>query len=118
MGARERPPTGARAGRRARVLVQRDRPEDAVRTRATDEPLMQRAIRPAAGPRPRTSPNPWVGCVVAAADGSTFAGATEPPGGPRAEVVALRAAGDAARGATLVTTLEPCSHHGRTPPCV
>jgi diaminohydroxyphosphoribosylaminopyrimidine deaminase/5-amino-6-(5-phosphoribosylamino)uracil reductase len=58
-----------------------------------------------------------VGCVVVAADGRRFEGATEPPGGPHAEVVALRAAGDAAEGATLYSTLEPCSHHGRTPPC-
>ncbi len=79
---------------------------------------MQRAVAVAGSARTRTSPNPWVGCVVLAADGSTFEGATEPPGGPHAEVVALRAAGDAAAGSTLVCTLEPCSHHGRTPPCV
>jgi diaminohydroxyphosphoribosylaminopyrimidine deaminase / 5-amino-6-(5-phosphoribosylamino)uracil reductase len=109
---------------RARVLVNAcATTEDAVSTRADtatpeDQVLMQRAIALAATARTRTSPNPWVGCVVEAADGGTFDGATEPPGGPHAEVVALRAAGDAARGATLVTTLEPCSHHGRTPPCV
>ena len=78
---------------------------------------MRRAIELAASVRARTSPNPWVGCVVVAADGATYEGATEPPGGPHAEVVALRAAGDHARGATLYTTLEPCSHTGRTPPC-
>ena len=78
---------------------------------------MQRALELAAAVRGRTSPNPWVGCVVLTPDGRTFEGATEPPGGPHAEAVALAAAGDAARGATLVCTLEPCSHHGRTPPC-
>ena len=79
---------------------------------------MQRAIAVAGSARTRTSPNPWVGCVILAPDGSTYEGATEPPGGPHAEVVALSAAGDAAAGSTLVCTLEPCSHYGRTPPCV
>ncbi|MEY2475765.1 MAG: diaminohydroxyphosphoribosylaminopyrimidine deaminase [Actinomycetota bacterium] len=83
----------------------------------TDESAMRRALDLAAGVRGRTSPNPWVGCVIEAADGRRFEGATEPPGGPHAEAVALAAAGDAARGATLFCTLEPCSHHGRTPPC-
>src|SRR5687768_73339 len=78
---------------------------------------MGRAMELAASVRGRTSPNPWVGCVVEGADGRRYEGATEPPGGPHAEVVALRAAGDAARGGTLWTTLEPCGHHGRTPPC-
>ena len=81
-----------------------------------DLALMDRALALAASVRTRTSPNPWVGCVVAAGD-RRFEGATEPPGGPHAEAVALAAAGEAARGATLVTTLEPCAHHGRTPPC-
>lgn len=78
---------------------------------------MARALELAGAVRSRTSPNPWVGAVVEAPDGRRFEGATEPPGGPHAEVVALRAAGTAARGATLYTTLEPCAHHGRTPPC-
>lgn len=85
----------------------------------SDEALMARAIELAAEVRPSTSPNPWVGAVLRTADGQrSFEGATRPPGGAHAEVVALHAAGpDAARGATIVTTLEPCSHHGRTPPC-
>lgn len=87
-------------------------------TRASEHHLMQRAIAAAAGARSRTSPNPWVGCVVETLQGDTFEGATEPPGGPHAEIVALRAAGARAQGATLFSTLEPCSHHGRTPPCV
>ena len=83
-----------------------------------DDAAMGRAIEVAAGVRTSTSPNPWVGCVVVpAGGGACFEGATQPPGGPHAEVVALTAAGDSARGATLHTTLEPCAHTGRTPPC-
>ena len=83
---------------------------------------MQRAVDAAERVRGRTAPNPWVGAVVVPpADGTTpstwFTGATEPPGGPHAVVGALVAAGDRARGGTLYVTLEPCSHHGRTPPC-
>jgi len=81
---------------------------------------MGRAMELAATVRSATTPNPWVGAVLVIADGSTVIGegATAPPGGAHAEVAALRQAGDAARGATLYTTLEPCSHHGRTPPCI
>ncbi len=65
----------------------------------------------------RTSPNPPVGAVVVK-DGAVIGqGWTAPPGGPHAEVVALQAAGTEARGATLYVTLEPCTFHGRTPPC-
>ncbi|UDY36209.1 bifunctional diaminohydroxyphosphoribosylaminopyrimidine deaminase/5-amino-6-(5-phosphoribosylamino)uracil reductase RibD [Dermatobacter hominis] len=84
---------------------------------AVDRECMTRAIAAAAGVRCATSPNPWVGAVVRAADGRMFQGATEPPGGAHAEVVALREAGEAARGASLYCTLEPCSHTGRTGPC-
>jgi diaminohydroxyphosphoribosylaminopyrimidine deaminase/5-amino-6-(5-phosphoribosylamino)uracil reductase len=79
---------------------------------------MHRAIANAAGVRATTSPNPWVGAVLVAADGRTFDGATEPPGSRHAEIVALHAAGlDAARGSTVYVTLEPCAHQGRTGPC-
>jgi diaminohydroxyphosphoribosylaminopyrimidine deaminase/5-amino-6-(5-phosphoribosylamino)uracil reductase len=78
---------------------------------------MGEAVALAATARTRTSPNPWVGCVVVSEDGRAFGGATEPPGGPHAERVALAAAGPAARGSTVYVTLEPCDHHGRTPPC-
>jgi diaminohydroxyphosphoribosylaminopyrimidine deaminase/5-amino-6-(5-phosphoribosylamino)uracil reductase len=85
-----------------------------------DEEQMGRAIELAAAVRTRTSPNPWVGCVIVTHDGQTFEGATEPPGGRHAEVVALDALAAAqatAAGATVYVTLEPCSHHGRTGPC-
>lgn len=83
-----------------------------------DTTAMELALATAATARRRSSPNPWVGAVVLDADGTVIAtGATERPGGRHAEIVALDAAGDDARGATLVCTLEPCSHHGRTPPC-
>lgn len=79
--------------------------------------MMARAIELAQQARMVSSPNPWVGCVVVADDGQIFEGATEHVGGRHAEIVALDAAGDAALGATVYVTLEPCSHQGRTPPC-
>jgi diaminohydroxyphosphoribosylaminopyrimidine deaminase/5-amino-6-(5-phosphoribosylamino)uracil reductase len=83
---------------------------------------MRRALAQAATVRSTTAPNPWVGSVVVPQEqgldaGTVFAGATAPPGGAHAEVTALAAAGESARGATLYVTLEPCAHHGRTPPC-
>lgn len=66
----------------------------------------------------RTAPNPSVGAVIVK-DGETVGwGWTQPPGDSHAEIVALREAGTRAKGATLYVTLEPCCHHGRTPPCV
>ena len=79
---------------------------------------MRAAIEAAAAVRTTTSPNPWVGAVVVDATAQIIAtGATQPPGGAHAEREALRLAGEPRPGATLVTTLEPCNHHGRTPPC-
>jgi diaminohydroxyphosphoribosylaminopyrimidine deaminase/5-amino-6-(5-phosphoribosylamino)uracil reductase len=77
---------------------------------------MHRALEYAAQHNPH--PNPRVGALVVGPDGSVLgAGAHRGPGSPHAEVVALEEAGDAGRGAALFVTLEPCVHHGRTPPC-
>src|SRR5438067_4780791 len=81
----------------------------------SESAAMERALDLAASVRASASPNPWVGSVI---EPGGFEGATQPPGGPHAEIVALDRAGEAARGATLVVTLEPCAHQGRTGPCV
>ena len=82
-----------------------------------DRQAMREAMALADTARLRTSPNPWVGAVVVA-DGRIVArGATEPPGGAHAERTALDEAAGSLAGATLVTTLEPCDHEGRTGPC-
>lgn len=86
-------------------------------TSADDEARLRRAVEVGATARAVSPPNPWVGCVLVTADGTVIEGATEAVGGRHAEIVALDAAGDAAEGATVYVTLEPCSHHGRTPPC-
>jgi diaminohydroxyphosphoribosylaminopyrimidine deaminase/5-amino-6-(5-phosphoribosylamino)uracil reductase len=85
----------------------------------TDETAaMDRAIALAAAGLGTTSPNPCVGAVVLDASGEVAGAAhTAPAGGPHAEVRALRAAGGRARGGTVVVTLEPCAHTGRTGPC-
>lgn len=78
---------------------------------------MARALRLAERGLHTSSPNPRVGCVLVR-DGEVLGeGWHERAGEPHAEIHALRAAGEAARGATAYVTLEPCSHHGRTPPC-
>ena len=83
-----------------------------------DERMMRRGLVLAARGLGETSPNPAVGCVVVARDGRVVGeGFHARAGGPHAEVAALVEAGAQARGATLYVTLEPCAHHGRTPPC-
>jgi diaminohydroxyphosphoribosylaminopyrimidine deaminase/5-amino-6-(5-phosphoribosylamino)uracil reductase len=85
----------------------------------TPEAAMRLAVEQADRVKGGTYPNPPVGAVILDADGQVAGvGGTQPPGGPHAEVVALRRAGRRAVGGTAVVTLEPCNHHGRTPPCV
>ena len=85
---------------------------DSVRTRH-----IERALALAWAALGTTSPNPTVGCVIARGDVVISEGWTQPPGQDHAEAMALRLAGEKARGATLYVTLEPCNHYGRTPPC-
>ena len=82
-----------------------------------DERYMQIALELAEIGKGQTSPNPLVGAVIVKDGVIVGQGAHLKAGGPHAEIHALRMAGDAARGATIYVTLEPCSHHGRTPPC-
>ncbi len=86
-----------------------------------DQAWMRHALALAESVMLTTTPNPRVGCVIVR-DGRVIGeGATQPPGGPHAEVCALRdaaARGEAVAGATVYVTLEPCNHFGRTPPCV
>ena len=84
---------------------------------AADHEFMARALRLAESGLYSATPNPRVGCVLVRDGAVVGEGWHEKAGGPHAEVHALQSAGDLARGATAYVTLEPCSHHGRTPPC-
>jgi diaminohydroxyphosphoribosylaminopyrimidine deaminase / 5-amino-6-(5-phosphoribosylamino)uracil reductase len=84
---------------------------------AVDHGMMVRALQLAERGLWTTSPNPRVGCVLVRDGEIVGEGWHEKAGEPHAEIHALRATGDRARGATAYVTLEPCSHHGRTPPC-
>ena len=84
---------------------------------ANDHALMARALRLAERGAYTTRPNPLVGCVLAHGDAVVGEGWHQRKGGPHAEVFALQAAGARAKGATAYVTLEPCAHHGSTPPC-
>ncbi len=78
---------------------------------------LRRALALAERGRGTTHPNPMVGCVIARGVETVAEGWHERAGGPHAEAAALAAAGQGARGTTAYVTLEPCAHHGRTPPC-
>jgi diaminohydroxyphosphoribosylaminopyrimidine deaminase/5-amino-6-(5-phosphoribosylamino)uracil reductase len=84
---------------------------------ANDHAMMARALRLAKKGEYTTRPNPMVGCVIAQGEEILGTGWHERKGGPHAEVFALQAAGERARGATAYVTLEPCSHVGSTGPC-
>jgi diaminohydroxyphosphoribosylaminopyrimidine deaminase/5-amino-6-(5-phosphoribosylamino)uracil reductase len=84
---------------------------------AFDHAMMRRALALAEKGLYTTTPNPRVGCVLARDGAIVGEGWHEKPGAPHAEANALASAGPAARGATAYVSLEPCNHHGRTPPC-
>jgi diaminohydroxyphosphoribosylaminopyrimidine deaminase / 5-amino-6-(5-phosphoribosylamino)uracil reductase len=90
---------------------------DADHYSAADHAHMARALQLAARGLYTTSPNPRVGCLIVKNGQIVGEGWHQRAGTPHAEIHALKAAGEAARGATVYVTLEPCSHHGRTPPC-
>ena len=84
---------------------------------ALDRTLMQRALALAENGLWTATPNPRVGCILAQGEQIVGEGWHQAAGAPHAEANALAAAGEQARGATAYVTLEPCNHHGRTPPC-
>src|SRR5205809_1954401 len=83
-----------------------------------DRAHMRRALELAKRGLYTTTPNPRVGCVIVRDGEVVGEGWHERAGEPHAEIIALRAAGERAKGATAYVTLEPCVHQGRTPPCV
>ena len=92
-------------------------PRDHSPNRELDRTMMGRCRELASRAAGRTAPNPLVGCVVVR-DGQIVGEGFHPAAGqPHAEVFALGEAGEGAKGATVYVNLEPCNHHGRTPPC-
>ncbi len=91
--------------------------ESAPGSSSFDVAMMRRALALAEKGLYTTTPNPRVGCVIAQGERVLAEGWHERAGGPHAEAAALVRAGAAAKGATVYVTLEPCAHHGRTPPC-
>jgi diaminohydroxyphosphoribosylaminopyrimidine deaminase/5-amino-6-(5-phosphoribosylamino)uracil reductase len=111
------PPAPRRAGAPGKKPRPVRAPPVAEYDRAVAEHFMGLALREAEKGLGRTSPNPAVGAVLVMNGRVIARGFHARAGGPHAEVVALRAAGSRARGADLYTTLEPCDHQGKTPPC-
>ena len=98
------------------VLMSNDR-SSASAAGSRDTHFMRRALKLAEIGRWSAPPNPAVGAVIVAGDTIVGEGFHLRPGTPHAEIIALGKAGDKSRGATLYVNLEPCNHHGRTPPC-
>src|SRR5947208_6455427 len=94
-----------------------ERPLERAAPPPAERAAMERALDLARRGWGRVAPNPMVGAVILTGDSAVAEGYHAEYGGPHAEVVALEAAGERARGATLVLNLEPCAHHGKTPPC-
>ncbi|HZD72001.1 MAG TPA: bifunctional diaminohydroxyphosphoribosylaminopyrimidine deaminase/5-amino-6-(5-phosphoribosylamino)uracil reductase RibD, partial [Actinomycetes bacterium] len=92
-------------------------PRDAGSGPASDLVWMRRALALAERGRGSTSPNPMVGAILVGDGIAVGEGFHRAPGEPHAEALALQRAGPLAAGATCYVTLEPCAHHGRTPPC-
>ena len=113
---------GRRAGRHVAQMIFRiledQYAQKSREAKAADQRFMQLALSLGRRGLGRTWPNPAVGAVVVKDGVIVGRGWTQPGGRPHAEPEALRRAGDAARGATLYVTLEPCSHFGKSPPCV
>src|SRR3954471_19250697 len=98
-------------------VIEDERPVELVVQQAADQRFMQLALALGRRGLGRTWPNPSVGAVLVKDGVIVGRGWTQPGGRPHAETEALKRAKKQARGATLYTTLEPCSHHGKTPPC-
>src|SRR6185312_10426013 len=92
-------------------------PHEQVAGMSFDDAHMLRAIRLGERALGTTADNPPVGCVIAKGNKVLGVGWTQPGGRPHAETEALAMAGSLVKGATAYVTLEPCAHHGRTPPC-
>src|SRR5258708_30554062 len=101
----------------ARPRTSRSSSPTSPRPTSRTEPMMRAALALARRPLGRTWPNPAVGCVIVKDGKVVGRGRTRDGGRPHAEVDALNQAGQAAPGATVYVTLEPCPHFGKSPPC-